>query len=175
MAIIHAVSTVRKDTDAMVNDILTNLKNFGNVFVGVNKVGTTSAQALKAVDEFYSSSKVSIVFPAGLVSRKQNGIVQDLEWKKSFITKSILYNKPVLPVFVEGQNSKFFYNFALWRKRLGIKVNIEMLFLPDEMFSLTNKNITLKFGKPIYPSTFTKSKTHLEWAQHVKQLVYDLK
>lgn len=174
LAILHAVSQVRKDVQATVNDIITNLSNFKTVLVGVNKVGTTSIEALKAVDAFYGSSGVSFIFPAGLVSRKQNGKIEDLEWKKSFITKSILYNKPILPVYVDGKNSDFFYNFALWRKRLGIKANIEMFFLPDEMFSLKNKNIKLKFGKLIMPDAFDKSKTHLQWAQIVKEHVYDL-
>ena len=174
LAIIHAVTQVRRDVRSTVNDILTNLTNFQGVFVGVNKVGSTSVEALKAIDNFYASDGVSMVFPAGLVSRKQHNKIEDLEWKKSFVTKSILYNKPVLPVFVDGKNSAFFYNFALWRKRLGIKANIEMLFLPDEMFSLKNKNIHLKFGKLIMPEHFNKSKTHLQWAQEVKKIVYAL-
>lgn len=174
LAIIKAVTTVRRDIRSTVNDMLTRLKNFGDVLVGVNKVGTTSVQALKAIDEFYASDGVSLVFPAGLVSRKQNGEIKDLEWKKSFVTKAIQYNKPILPVYVDGKNSSFFYNFALWRKRLGIKANIEMLFLPDEMFSLKNKNIKLKFGKPILPETLDKSKTHYQWAQEIKEKVYAL-
>ncbi|HTA60876.1 MAG TPA: 1-acyl-sn-glycerol-3-phosphate acyltransferase [Bacteroidia bacterium] len=174
LAIIQAVTQKRRDIRSTVNDILTNLTNFEDLFVGVNKVGTTSIDALKAIDNFYASTGVSMVFPAGMVSRKQNGKIEDLEWKKSFVTKSILYNKPVLPVYVDGKNSPFFYNFALWRKRLGIKANIEMFFLPDEMFSLKNKNIKLKFGKLIMPDTFDRSKTHQQWAQVIKEEVYKL-
>jgi len=161
LAIIQAVIQKRKDIRSTVNDILTDLTNFEDLFVGVNKVGVTSVEALKAIDAFYGSAGVSMVFPAGLVSRKQNGKIEDLEWKKSFVTKSILYNKPVLPVYVDG-------------KSLGIKANIEMFFLPDEMFSLKNKNIKLKFGKLIMPDTFDKSKTHQQWAQVVKEQVYKL-
>ncbi|MBS1647542.1 MAG: glycerol acyltransferase [Bacteroidetes bacterium] len=175
MALIQAVATVRKDVQATVNDILTYLKNFDSVFVGVNKVGHASIKSLKAIEDFYASNGVSIVFPAGLVSRKQNGEIKDLEWKKSCVSKSVLYNKPILPVFIEGKNSDFFYNFALWRKRLGIKANIEMFFLPEEMFSLRNKNITLKFGELIHPDTFDKSKTYTQWAHFLKEKVYALK
>jgi len=174
MAIIHAISKRRRDVRATVNDILTNLVNFDGVLVGVNKVGVTSIEAIKAVDAFYASSGVSMVFPAGLVSRKQHGEIKDLEWKKSFVTKSIQYNKPILPLYVDGKNSNFFYNFALWRKRLGIKANIEMFFLPDEMFSLKNKNIKLKFGKLIMPETLDKRKTPQQWAQVIKEQVYSL-
>jgi len=174
LAAIHAISQKRKDVRAIVNDILTNLVNFDGVLMGVNLVGGTTMDKLKLVDSFYGSTGVSFIFPAGLVSRKQNGEIKDLEWKKSFVTKAIQHNQPVIPLYVYGKNSKFFYNFAYWRKKLGIKLNIEMLFLPDEMFSQSNKNIHLKFGKPIMPTVFDKSKTHLQWAQTVKQMVYDL-
>jgi putative hemolysin len=174
LAILHAVSQKRKDVRSTVNDILTNLTNFNGVLVGVNKVGVTSVEAIKAIDAFYASSGVSMVFPAGLVSRKQHGEIKDLEWKKSFVAKAIQYNKPILPLYVDGKNSDFFYNFALWRKKLGIKANIEMFFLPDEMFSLKNKNIKLKFGKLIMPETLDKSKTHQQWAHVIKEVVYNL-
>ncbi len=174
MAILHAVSQKRMDVRATVNDILTNLVNFDGILVGVNKVGVTSIEAIKAIDAFYASNGVSMVFPAGLVSRKQHGKIKDLEWKKSFVTKAIQYNKPILPLYVDGKNSNFFYNFALWRKRFGIKANIEMFFLPDEMFSLKNKNIKLKFGKLIMPETLDKSKTPKQWAHIIKEQVYSL-
>jgi len=78
MAILHAVSKKRKDVRATVNDILTNLVNFDGILVGVNKVGVTSIEAIKAIDTFYASEGVSMVFPAGLVSRKQHGKIKVL-------------------------------------------------------------------------------------------------
>lgn len=38
-------------------------------------------------------------------------------------------------MFVEGRLSNFFYRVARLRVMLGLKLNIEMLWLPDEMFS----------------------------------------
>lgn len=174
MAMIHVLSQRRKDVRFIVNDILTNLKNFGEVFVGVNKIGTSSADALKIIENLYASDNVCFVFPAGLVSRKQHGEIKDLVWKKSFVTKSILYNKPILPVYVEGKNSDFFYNFARWRKRLGIKANIEMFFLPDEMMKFNGKSIHIKFGRPLYPEDLEKPRprTHAQYAQEIKEMVY---
>lgn len=176
MAMIHILSQARQDVKFIVNDILTNMKNFGSVFVGVNKVGVTSAEALKNVEALYASDGVCFIFPAGLVSRKQNGEIKDLVWKKSFVTKSILYNKPILPVYIEGKNSDFFYNFALWRKRLGIKVNLEMFFLPDEMMKFSGKTIHIKFGKPMYPEDLEKPRprTHAQYAQEIKEIVYNM-
>lgn len=175
MACIHVLSQARKDVRFIVNDILTNMKNFGDVFVGVNKVGVSSQEALKRVDDLYASDQVCFIFPAGLVSRKQsNGEIKDLVWKKSFVTKSIMYNKPIIPVYIEGKNSDFFYNFAYWRKKLGIKANIEMFFLPDEMIKFNGKSIHIKMGKPIYPEDLEKPRprTHATYAQEIKEMVY---
>ncbi len=176
MALIHAVRQKRKDSRFIVNDILTNMKNFGDLFIGVNKVGASAQETLRAVDALYESSGVVIIFPAGLVSRKQDGVVKDLVWKKSFITKAIQHNKPVIPVFIGGKNSKFFYNFAMWRKRLGIKVNLEMFFLVDEMIKQKNQSIHIKFGAPIYPESMEKPRprTHLQYAQEIKEIVYKM-
>src|SRR5690606_25269384 len=85
------------------------------------------------IDQAYASDNALLVFPAGLVSRKISGEITDLEWKKSFITKSKKYKKDVVPVYIEGRNSDFFYNLARLRQKLKIKVNIEMLYLPDAM------------------------------------------
>lgn len=172
MALIHAVSHVRKDTVFFVNDVLKNLENYGDLFVGVNKVGNSSSSALKVVVDEYSTEKAILVFPAGLVSRMQKGKIRDLEWKKSFVSKALQYGSPIIPTFIHGQNSKFFYNFAYWRKKLGIKANIEMFFLPDEMFSQTNKDIHIHFGEPIEPSLLDSRHTPRQWAQIIKNYVY---
>ena len=172
LALIKAVSNVRLDTRFLVNDILLKLTNFKRLFVGVNKVGKTAAEALKIIDSTYASDHVVLVFPAGLVSRKQNGVVKDLEWKKSFVSQAIKNKRQVVPVFIEGKNSNFFYNFSLWRKRLGIKANVEMFFLADEMVKQKSKTIHVHFGKAISYEVFNKQFSHIEWAQLVKEYVY---
>lgn len=172
MSLIHAVSHVRKDTVFFVNDFLKNVTNYGELFVGVNKIGNTAKSGLKVVVDEYSTEKAILVFPAGLVSRKQNGKIRDLEWKKSFVAKAMQYGSPIIPTFIHGQNSKFFYNFAMWRKRLGIKANIEMFFLPDEMFSATNKDIHIQFGPPIPAAILDNSRSQREWAQIIKTYIY---
>jgi len=175
LALIKAVSNVRLDTRFLVNDILLKLTNFKRLFVGVNKVGKTASESLKIIDSTYASDQAVLVFPAGLVSRKQNGIIKDLEWKKSFVSQAIKHKRIVVPVFIDGKNSKFFYNFALWRKRLGIKANVEMFFLADEMVKQKSKIIDVKFGKAFTYEVFDKQFSHTEWAQLVKEYVYSLK
>ena len=99
----------------------------------------------------------------------------DLEWKKSFIQKAIEHQRDIIPVFFEGRNSKFFYNLANIRKALGIKMNYEMLYLPDEMFKCKHKTFRIYFGEPIPWQTFTKERKPAEWAQWIKNIVYNLK
>ena len=174
MALIKAVSEKRKDVRFLVNDILLHLKNFGELFVGVNKVGKNISEALKTIEEVYSSEHAVLIFPAGLVSRYQKGKIRDLNWKKSFVTQAIKHQKIIVPAFIQGRNSNFFYNLSRFRKLLGIKVNIEMFLLPDEMVNQKGKSIRISFGKPFSYSCFHKGKSHAEWAEMVKLYVYEL-
>ena len=115
------------------------------------------------------------MFPAGLVSRKTKGTIEDLEWKKTFITRAKKYEKPVIPVHIDGELTKFFYRLANFRTKIGIKANIEMLYLVEELFKQENKTIRLTFGEPIPHTTFDSSKKDHDWAQWVKSKVYELK
>jgi putative hemolysin len=174
IAMIHAVGKVRRDIKLLVNDILLNLNNLKQLFVPVNKVGRNSPEITEQIDKAYASDEALIVFPAGLVSRKQSSGVMDLEWKKSFISRSRRHRKPIIPVFIEGKNSGFFYNFARLRKKIGIKANIEMFFLVDEMYKQKNKTITLIFGEPVPFETFTKDYNDAFWAEQMKRHVYEI-
>ena len=172
MALIKAVGDIRPDVHFLVNDVLKNIKNYGEIYVAVNKLGATSAKYLRVIEEVFRSESALLLFPAGLVSRKQDGIVRDLVWKKTFVTQAIDHKRMIQPTFIEGQNSKFFYNFALWRKRLGIKANIEMLFLPDEMFKARKETIKIHFSKPFDSALLDASKTHKQWSALIYQYIY---
>lgn len=152
-----------------------SVKNFGGLFVPVNKHGHNSSDYLDTIDSVYSSTNCLMLFPAGLVSRRRNsGVVKDLHWKKSFITKAVEYKKNIIPVFIEGHNSDFFYNLAYWRKKIGVKANIEMFYLADEMYKQKGKTITFIVGEPISWETFTTVHRDEYWSDKVKQHVYAL-
>ncbi len=172
MALIKAVGEIRPDVHFFVNDILKNITNYGDVFIAVNKLGAASAKSLRTMEDIFRQGGAVLIFPAGLVSRKQNGIVRDLSWKKSFVTQAIDHQREIVPTYIEGENSKFFYNFARFRKRIGIKANIEMLFLPDEMFRANKKVIKIHFGKPFSYQVFDNSLSHKQWADKVYEYIY---
>lgn len=158
----------------LVNDLLMNLHGLAPLCIPVNKTGSQSRDFPRMVEAGFKSENHMIMFPAGLCSRRQNGVIKDLEWKKAFIVKSVETQRDVVPLHFEGRNSDFFYNLANACKFLGIKVNIAMLYLADEMFKNRHKTFTLTIGKSIPWQTFDKSKTPSEWAQYVKDVVYKL-
>jgi putative hemolysin len=173
IGLLFETGKLRKDVMFPVNDLLLNLPNLYELFIPVNKHGS-NAENIKLFNDTFASDVVILYFPAGLVSRKQNGMIKDIEWKKTFLTKARAYNRDIIPVYISGRNSNFFYNLANIRKSLGIKANIEMLFLPHEMYKYHNKTISLTYGKPIPIEVFDKRKPDQEWASLLREHVYKL-
>ena len=159
----------------LVNDLLMNIPQIASLFIPINKTGKQSRNLPQQVTAAFNSDDHIIMFPAGLCSRKHNGVIRDQEWKKTFLVKSIQSQRDIVPIHFEGQNSDFFYRLANINKLLHIKFNIAMLYLSDEMFKNKNKKFVVTIGKPIPWQTFDNSKKMSEWAQHVQDIVYSLK
>jgi len=174
LVFIYELSKYFSDLKFPVNDILMNITNLSGIFLPVNKHGAQGREAARMIEEAYASESQILYYPAGLCSRKKKGIIRDLQWHKSFISKSIQYKRDIVPAFFSGRNSNFFYNLSNFRNFLGIKANIEMLYLVDELFKQKGKEIDLIFGKAIPWQTFDNSKTTPEWAEWVKEKSYDL-
>jgi len=174
VAFMHAIGKYRRDVKFLVNDILMNIRNLEPLFVPVNKVGGQSKSNITAIENAYAADHALLVFPSGLVSRKINGKIQDLEWKKSFIAKAKKYKKDIIPVYIDGKNSNFFYNLAKVRQGLGLKANLEMLYLPDEMFAQRNHCVTIHIGERILYSQFDSTKSERLWANDVREKVYEM-
>ena len=158
----------------LVNDLLMNLKNLHGVMIPVNKHGKQGSELAEQLDTAFKSETQILTFPAGLVSRKIKGQVMDLEWKKSFINKAKQYQRDIIPIHMGGDNTNFFYRLYNFRKAIGIKANIEMLYLMDETYKHRGKHITVTIGEPIPWQTFDKTKRPLAWAKWVKDKVYKL-
>lgn len=171
---INELSARFSDIKFPVNDILTYIGNLSGIFLPVNKHGSQGREGARLLEEAYSSDTQILYFPAGLCSRKKRGVIKDLVWHKSFISKAIQHKRDIVPAYFSGRNSSFFYNLANIRKGLGIRANLEMLYLADEMFLQKDKKIDLVFGEKIPCQTFDKSKSQPEWAEWVKTKCYDL-
>ncbi|MFO7574100.1 MAG: glycerol acyltransferase, partial [Bacteroidales bacterium] len=150
------------------------INNFSGIFLPVNKHGVQGRQAVRAIDNAYASDDQILYFPAGICSRRKKGIISDVDWHKSFIAKAVWHRRDIIPVYFSGRNSGFFYSLANLRSLLGIKTNLEMLWLPDEMFQQKGKQIYIVFGKPVSWKTFDKSKSASGWAAFMRKRSYDL-
>ena len=159
----------------VVNDILMNVIPMRNIFVPVNKHGRMGKDYGQMIHDAYASDAQMLYFPAGLCSRLIKGEITDLEWKKNFIKQARKYNRDIVPIYFSGQNSKFFYRLAKIRKAIGIKFNIEMIFLPDEMFRQKNSIFDVIIGKPIPISSIDNTKNLQQWCEEIREKCYELK
>ena len=158
----------------LVNDLLLNLPGLKPLCIGINKTGKQSRNFPAMVEAGFQSNHHILMFPAGLCSRKIEGKIHDLPWKKTFVSKSVEYQRDVVPIRYDGQNSDRFYRIANLCKALHLKFNVAMLFLVDEMYRNVHKTFRITIGKPIPWQTFDKSKSMVSWAKYVEDKVYEL-
>ena len=157
----------------LVNDLLMNLPGLAPLCIPINKTGKQGRDFPKMVEAGFQSDNHMLMFPAGLCSRRKNGVIRDIPWKKTFITKSVEYQRDVVPIHFGGQNSNFFYRLANFSDKC-LPFNLAMLFLVYEMYKNVHKTFRVAIGKPIPWQTFDKSRKHAEWAQWVQDKVYEL-
>ena len=158
----------------LVNDLLLNLPGLKPLCIGINKTGKQSRNFPAMVEAGFQSNHHILMFPAGLCSRRIEGKIHDLPWKKTFVSKSVEYQRDVVPIRFDGQNSDRFYRIANLCKALHLKFNVAMLFLVDEMYRNVHKSFRITIGKPIPWQTFDKSKSMVSWAKYVEDKVYEL-
>lgn len=174
LVFIDEISRFHHDVKFIVNDLLMNVRNMDPVFIPVNKHGKQSVEYARLIDDAYSSEAQILYFPAGLCSRKRKGIIEDIPWRKNFIAKAMKHQRDIVPCYFAGRNSNFFYNLANLRVRIGIKGNIEMVYLVNEMFKQRGKKIELTIGKPISYTEFDKRMSLQEWTDQLRLHVYRL-
>ena len=159
----------------LVNDLLMFLPGLAPLCIPINKTGKQSRQFPAMVEAGFSSDKHILMFPAGLCSRRQHGVIRDLPWNNAFITKSVQHQRDVVPIYFSGRNSNKFYTIANVCKMLGLKFNLAMLYLVDELFKNQHKTFEVYIGRPIPWQTFDRSRTSAQWAAYVQDIVYQLK
>ena len=174
LAIVSVVAKIHPLIKFVANDLLRVIKGFDSISLYIARFGQINRQNAILINKTLASEAQLLVQPAGTVSKRNPVKIRDLAWNKFFIHKAIQYKRDVIPVHVQARNSRLFYNIASFRKIFRIKSNLEMFLLPREMFNKSGKTITITFGIPIAYKTFDDSRTHLEWAQKVREYVYVL-
>lgn len=162
------------DVRVVVNDLLMHVEPLRPLWVPVNKHGAQSAAYARRMEEAFFGELPVLTFPAGLCSRRIGGRVTDTEWKPSFLKKAYASQRAIVPVFVEGRLSDFFYRVDRLRKALGVKFNIEMLWLPDEMFSQQGRHFRIFVGEPIPTADLQACGSLREQVEYVRRKTYFL-
>ena len=175
IAFISVLMHHRPDLKFIVNDLLMNVENLKDLFIGVNKHGKNNVSVRNQIKNAFDADHALCIFPAGLVSRKSKGKVRDLDWKKTFVTYARSLDRTVVPIYIDGKLSPFFYNLYRIRKFFGVKANIEMLYLSNELFKQRNQKITFHVGSSINGKEFHSELTDYKAAQEYKKKVYSIK
>lgn len=156
------------------NDVLIMIPQLKPFVAKVNVYGSSSRESVMYLNEVYNSDFPIVNFPAGEVSRRYKKVIEDKEWQKSFINKSVSCKRDIIPIFFHGRNSRLFHGIYTFRKFFGLDLNIELSLLPRELFRKRNSTLKVSIGKPISWTQFTPEMTAFQWAQKVKEQTYRL-
>ena len=162
------------DVRVVVNDLLKVVSPLEELWIPVNKHGSQKAEYARRFEEAFFGDKPILTFPAGLCSRYIDGRIQDTPWKNNFLKKAYASRRTIVPIFVEGRLSNFFYGLHRVRKALGVKANIEMLWLVDEMFAQHDRHFRIRVGEPIALSDLQAVGDLGEQTEWVRKKCYDL-
>ena len=155
-----------------VTPIMANLKPLAEFFTPVNNLSSKQSRDLgERISKMFTSDQQVVVFPAGLCAKKVKGKVTEMPWKKMFVTQARRYERDVVPVHISGHNSRWYFFLSKLSKFLGLKINIGMLYLVDELFKQRGNEFVITFGEPVPYTTFDKSKSDREWAAEMQERV----
>lgn len=159
----------------VVNDLLMAIEPLRDVFVPVNKHGAQNRFTISSLEGALASDRPVMIYPAGLVSRLgKDNRVEDLKWKKSFVSMALSSGRDIVPLYFEGQNTMRFYKTARWRERLGLRFNLEMVLLPDEMFRGEGRTYTIRWGEPVSREMLEREPDADMWCARIREYVYSL-
>ena len=174
IALVAGLDKHAENLKFIVNDLLLQLGKMNGLFLGVNKFGKNTLSKRDQINELFASDNTVCIFPAGLVSRRKKGLIRDLKWKKTFVTLSRKHNRIIVPLFIKGRLSSFFYGLSNFREFLGIKVNIEMLYLSNELFKLKGSKIELRIGEPFDTKSMDQSVNDIQYTEQIREQLYQL-
>ena len=162
------------DVRVVVNDLLMHIEPLAPIWLPVNKHGAQNSAYARRMEEAFRGDLPVLTFPAGLCSRRIDGRVQDIAWRTNFLKKAAAAQRQIVPIFVEGTLSNFFYRLSRLRAKLGVKFNIEMLWLPDEMLAQRGKHFRMAVGEPISAPDLHAFGSLREQADAVRRKTYFL-
>ncbi len=152
LALLRAISEVRKDVKIVANQVLSEIPNLANLLLPFNVFSIQNQKNnIKRIEEALDNEEAVIFFPAGEVSRLQTNGIRDKKWMKGAVSFAARMKAPVLPIYIDGKNSAGFYTSSMLNKHFST------FLLPGELFKSKDKHITLNIGNIIPAETFSHS------------------
>lgn len=149
LALLRLVGEIRRDVKVIANDVLYAIKPLRSLLLPVDNMGQkTPKENVLAIREHLNNDGAVIIFPAGEVSRMSPMGVRDGRWNPGFLRFAQSTNAPILPMFVDGRNSMFFYALSFLAKP------ISTLWLVREMFKQARRSVDIHVGYSVYPEQY---------------------
>ncbi len=170
LALMYAVSRVRRDVKVVTNRMLTHLEPLSSLFIPVDNMGGKTAKtSLVQMEQHLQNAGVLIFFPAGEVSRPTRKGIRDKKWHSGFIKLANKLRAPLLPVHIQAHNSLLFYASTL------VSPTLSMLLLMQQMFRRRHSQLPIKIGQQIgwdnwYSTTLSPREMAEQCRQHVMRL-----
>ncbi len=145
----------RKDVKILANGLLSNIPELKDIIIEVNPFGGQEKANIKGMLEairWLKKGHVLLTFPAGEVSSfsAKNKKISDPLWSAHCAKLARKSQSPVLPLFIEGQNSLAFQTLGLIHPRL------RTLRLAWELKNKRRKHFCIYGGKITQPKAFNK-------------------
>lgn len=171
LALLEVLNGHGYETKMVSNYILSFLKPLAPLLIPV--LTGRDIKTIKNFRDHFAGDTPIIMFPAGICSRYlSDGTFFDYSWHFTFIKMARRYNRPILPIYIDGVNSKRFYRLSRVRNFLRIKPSLEAITLPDEMFKQRGKTIKVSIGNLITPENFESSDNNVLWADKIRNHVF---
>ncbi len=170
LALMYAVSRVRRDVKVVTNRMLTHLEPLSSLFIPVDNMGgRTAKSSLVQMEQHLQNAGVLIFFPAGEVSRPTRKGIRDKKWHSGFIKLASKLRAPLLPVHIQAHNSLLFYASTL------VSPSLSMLLLMQQMFRRRHSQLPIKIGQQIawhhwHSATLSSREMAEQCRQHVMRL-----
>ncbi len=150
LMLLKIFAEIRPDMKAMANFLLQKIEPIKELIFPVNPFDTrkdvkSSFAGIKNALSHLEEGRSLAIFPAGEVSSYQpdSGIIQDREWQISILKFIKKAGVPIVPVYFQGTNSRFFHLLG------QIHPILRTAKLPSELFNKKNKTIKIRIGNPI--------------------------
>ena len=182
MMLSAVIGTMRTDFKIMANFLLTMIPSLKESFIPVNpftdgglSLASSSLAGLRLAKEHLAAGGSLGLFPAGEVSTYQRPknrtslkkhVVEDIPWPVSMIKLIRNANVPVIPVYFEAQNSRWFHFIG------RIHPLLRTLNLPNECFNKKGKTIPMRIGKPIMPNALAEYPDNEQRGGYLRSRVY---